>query len=201
MALEQPKKAQTAYFLWLSDNRAAIQKEIGSSKGPDVSKAAGQKWKQLQAAQKAPYEKRAVEEKAKYDKALEEFASEGGVRVRSTKGKGEKRKKDPNRPKKPAGGAYGVFLAEKRDSIVKSLLAHHKITDVSKKAGEMWKALSDTDRKPFEASYQEKLKAYKAAMEEYKNNGSGDADEDEEDEAGETEEAKSAAKKSRKAGA
>eukprot|EP00931_Biecheleriopsis_adriatica_P005280 TRINITY_DN106804_c0_g1_i1.p1 TRINITY_DN106804_c0_g1~~TRINITY_DN106804_c0_g1_i1.p1 ORF type:complete len:205 (+),score=74.44 TRINITY_DN106804_c0_g1_i1:74-688(+) len=204
MALEQPKKAPTAYFLWLSDNRAAIQREIGSMKGPDVSKAAGLKWKDLSATNKVPYEKKAAEEKATYDKAMEEFTNQGGVRVRSTKSKGdkgEKRKKDPNRPKKPAGGAYGCFLAEKRESIVKLLPGGHKITDVTKKAGEMWKALEGTEKKRFETAYQEKVKAYKAAMEEYRKNSGIDDDEDVEDEEEEAEEAKAPAKRSRKAGA
>merc|ERR1712070_953270 len=81
-----------------------------------------------------------------------------------------KKEKDPNKPKAPAGGAYGVFLAENRAKIVASLPKDHKITDVSKAAGEEWKALSDADKKPYQDKYAIKSEEYKKAMEEYKAN-------------------------------
>lgn len=204
MALEQPKKAPTAYFLWLSDNREAIQKEIGSKKAPDVSKAAGLKWKALSDVVKAPFEKKAAAEKIKYDSALQAFTDQGGVRKRSTKGKGEKKEKDPNKPKKPAGGAYGVFLAEKRESVKASLPAGHKITDVTKKVGEMWKTISESEKAKYEKVFAEKNAAWKAAMEEYKKNGGADDDGEEEDGEEEDEEEKvqePVSKRTRKAGA
>ncbi|CAE8722384.1 unnamed protein product, partial [Polarella glacialis] len=206
-AIEQPKKAQTSYFLWLSDNREALSKEAGSKAGSVVSKLGGQKWKEASASEKAPYEKRAAAEKEKYAKAFEAFTSQGGVHVRSTKSKkgekGEKKAKDPNRPKKPVGGAYGIFLAEQREAVKKSLPAGHKITDVAKKVGQMWAAVSDADKKKCEKLYIEKAEAWKAAMEEYKKTVGDDGEEDKEDEAKDEEEEddEPLAKKSRKAGA
>merc|ERR1711948_176639 len=135
--------------------------------------------------------------KAQYDKDMEAFLSGGGVkekgaaalRTEKRKANDGKKKKDPNAPKRPAGGAYGVFLAENRSKIVNSLPQGHKITDVTKAAGEQWKALSDAAKKPYEAKYQKKLAEYKAAMEEYKKTAGADADEeDEEDEEDEGEE-------------
>merc|ERR1719161_549667 len=103
---------------------------------------------------------------------MNEFKAAGGeVQKRKRKGKdgsSKRRKKDKNAPKKPAGGAYGVFLAAKREEIKASLPKDHKITDVSKAAGAKWKALSAAAKKPFEDQYQAKAKEYKAAMEEYK---------------------------------
>ncbi|CAE8613082.1 unnamed protein product [Polarella glacialis] len=205
MALEQPKKSQTSYFLWLSANREELAKQAGSKAGAVVSKFAGLKWKELSASAKAPYEKKAVDEKAKYDKAMESFTSQGGVRVRSTKVKAEKKVKDPNRPKKPVGGAYGIFLAEKRESVKKTLPADHKITDITKKVSQMWAVISEVDKNKCQKMYIEKAEAYKAALEEYKkNNGGGDADAGDDDEEEEEEAEKVVeplAKKSRKAGA
>lgn len=124
----------------------------------------------MTAEQKAPFEKKAEVAKADYEKAMGDFKEQGGVpqKRRSAKDKEEKPAKDPEAPKRPAGGAYGVFLAEKRDEIKKGLPADHKITDVAKAAGEAWKKLSEAQRKPFEEQYAAKSEAYKKEMEAYK---------------------------------
>merc|ERR1719230_870867 len=70
------KKPQSAYWLWLNDNREKIAKDLGSSKASDVSKKAGEKWKTVSAAEKKPYETKAAEQKAAYEKYI---ASEEGA--------------------------------------------------------------------------------------------------------------------------
>merc|ERR1712039_152524 len=95
-------------------------------------------------AQKAPYAKKYEAAKAQYDKEMETFLAGGGVkekgpaalRTEKRKAKDGKKKKDPNAPKRPAGGAFGVWLAENRSKIASSLPQDHKITDVTKAAGE-----------------------------------------------------------------
>merc|ERR1719311_1537628 len=112
--------------------------------------------------------------------------TKGTVALRSEKRKakegGLKKKKDPNAPKKPVGGAYGVFLAENRATIVKSLPAGHKITDVTKAAGEQWKALSDAAKKPYEEKFLKKQEEYQVAFAEYKKTLPEDAEEEDEEE-------------------
>merc|ERR1719265_1215055 len=146
-------------------------------------------------AQKAPYQKKYEQAKVKFDKDMAAFLAAGGEAVmgaralRTEKRKAKeggkmKKKKDANAPKKPAGGAYGVFLAENRAKIVQSLPASHKITDVTRAAGEQWKKLSDSQKKPYNDKYLKKKEEYEAALEEYKKN----MPEDEEDDAEEEEE-------------
>jgi len=132
----------------------------------------------------------------------------GAAALRSEKRKAKegKKKKDPNAPKKPAGGGYGVFLKENREKIVLTLPAGHKITDVAKAAGEQWKALPAATKKPYEDKFQKLIAEYRKAMEEYKKTHGADEGEDEdedEDEEDEEEEEEKAApkKKARKAGA
>jgi len=74
----------------------------------------------------------------------------------------------PERPtlKKPTGGGWGVFLQERRDEITKSL-AGQPCTAVVKKASELYKALTEEERKPFHAKYLELFETYKAAVAEY----------------------------------
>ena len=53
----------------------------------------------------------------------------------------KKQKKDPNAPKKPLT-AYMVWLQENRPNIKKKYPGL-SVTELSKKAGELWKALED----------------------------------------------------------
>jgi hypothetical protein len=75
----EPSRPRSAFGLWLGDNRAAITKEAGDTKGSVVGKIAGEKWKVLSAAQKAPGEMKAAALEAEFEKAMEEFVAAGGV--------------------------------------------------------------------------------------------------------------------------
>lgn len=69
----KPKKPQSSFWLWLADNRAAIMTEVGKRDGPSVAKHAGEKWKKVSDATKAPYEKRAQAAKEEHAKAMAEW--------------------------------------------------------------------------------------------------------------------------------
>ena len=43
----QPKRNQTAYFIWMNANREEIKKESPSLNVPDIAKTAGELWKAL----------------------------------------------------------------------------------------------------------------------------------------------------------
>jgi len=216
--MEQPKKpVGGAYGIFLTEKRPEFAKSCVGKQASAVSKMAGDAWKKISDAQKAPYQKKYEESKAKFDKDMAAFLAAGGektkgvagLRSEKRKAKDGKKKKDKNAPKKPAGGAYGVFLAENRAAIVKSLPAGHKITDVAKAAGEQWKALPEAAKKPFQDKFLKKQEEYKAALAEYKKNLPADAEEDEDEdeddaeegEEEEEEEEEPAPKKVRKAGA
>ncbi|XP_022102132.1 FACT complex subunit SSRP1-like [Acanthaster planci] len=76
----------------------------------------------------------------------------------------EKKEKDPNMPRRPSS-AYMIWLTEHREEIKKSYPGI-SVTEVSKKAGEMWNKLEDKSEWQEKAA---KLKeAYTRAMAEYK---------------------------------
>jgi len=64
------------------------------------------------------------------------------------KGKTEKRKKDPNAPKRGLS-AYMFFANDNRDK-VREENPGIKFGEVGKILGEKWKELTDKDKKPFE---------------------------------------------------
>jgi len=183
MAAEQPKKSMTAFFLYVEQQRPAIVKKLGEEakvKGMVVKTAAAQ-WKDLAEGAKAPYEAKAATAKAEYDTALENFKQMGGEVVRKRKADKEiKPKKDKDAPKKPAGGGFGVYLAENRQKIVKSLPAgSNATTDVSKAAGAQWKDLSGEEKKPYDEKFAQKMVEYKVAMDEYKAKNTAQEEEEE----------------------
>lgn len=213
IALEQPKRpAGGAWGIFLAEKRPEFMKACEGQPVSAITKLAGEKWKTIAAKEKDVYQKKYEATKAQFDKDMASFLAAGGektkgaaaLRTEKRKAREGKKKKDPNAPKKPAGGGYGVFLAENRASIVKSLPADHKMTDVGKAAGEKWRALSDAAKKPYQDKFLKKQEEYKAALAEYKKNLPEDEeeDDDEEDEDEEEEEEEEPApKKVRKAGA
>jgi len=173
--LKQPKKPLTGYFMWLGDNREAIVAASCSSHwSPALSKEAGLRWKNLSAVDKAPYETRAAEARADYDQALADYVAQGGV----VKKRGQKdtmvaeqpakRPKKEPMPKRPWGGAFGVFLAERREEFRKMLPDDCKLGDVTRAASETWKALPDDEKRAYEDVYARNLEDHKKAMEEYR---------------------------------
>jgi hypothetical protein len=74
----KPKKPMTPYMAWLKDNRAELSKDPSVVKVTDVMKIAGEKWKTVDAATKAKYEKLAEAAKAKYDKEIAEYKASKG---------------------------------------------------------------------------------------------------------------------------
>merc|ERR1719410_349165 len=115
------KKPQTAYWLWLGDNRDRIVKMLGSAKGPDVAKKGGEMWKDLGDAARLPYEKKAKEQKDAYDKFI--ASDEGAAKLKAFKDATQaakdqfKPKEDPNvEPEK--GDDEETVLQKKRGNTV-----------------------------------------------------------------------------------
>merc|ERR1719399_2296934 len=91
------KKPQSAYWMWLGDNRERIVTILGTAKGPEVSKKAGEMWKALTDADRRPYEKKAKEQKDAYDKYI--ASEEGAAKLKAFKD-ATKAAKDQFKPKK-----------------------------------------------------------------------------------------------------
>jgi len=74
---DAPKKASNAYLYYTKENREKVKKEMHAKdpaiKLTDVTKELGARWKSLTPVEKAPYDKLAKEDKARYDKEKEEY--------------------------------------------------------------------------------------------------------------------------------
>jgi len=156
-------------------------------------KMGGEAWKNTSEAEKAQFQKKYEARKAQFDKDMAAFLAAGGQKTKGAAGLRKERKraregktKDENAPKKPAGGGFGVYIADNRATIMKSLPPGSKAAEVTKIGGQQWSALSDEAKKPFQDKFLKKMDEYKVAIEEYQANlpeesEAEDAGSDEED--------------------
>uniref|UniRef100_A0A914H0T7 FACT complex subunit SSRP1 n=1 Tax=Globodera rostochiensis TaxID=31243 RepID=A0A914H0T7_GLORO len=71
-----PKRNQSAFFLWQSENRPQIKKPGDSV--VDTAARAGQMWKAMSADEKQPYEQKAKDDKERYEREMSEYQSKKG---------------------------------------------------------------------------------------------------------------------------
>ena len=70
----RPKRPQSAYFLWLGENRVRIKEELGGdAKVTEVTKEAGKQWKLVTAEEKAPFEETSNTEKQRYKVEMDTY--------------------------------------------------------------------------------------------------------------------------------
>lgn len=70
----KPKRAPTAFFIYLEDFRKLYKEQHPEVKGvAAVGKACGDKWKEMSEQEKAPYVAKAARKRAEYEKALASY--------------------------------------------------------------------------------------------------------------------------------
>jgi len=76
----QPKRPQSAYFMWLNEaGRKQIKEENPGISVTEVGKKSGQIWKEMTAEDKAEWEEKAKVAKAEYDEVYKTWLAEGGA--------------------------------------------------------------------------------------------------------------------------
>ena len=162
-----PKRATTAYFFFMADNRAKIiaDHKLDSKKVADVAKMAGKIWGEMDEKARKPYDERAARDKARYEEEKAAYVptedDEGGKKKKA------KKEKDENKPKRPMSG-YFFFLGDNRAKII----ADHKlegkaVSEVTKAAGVVWSSMDDAKKKPYMDKAVKAKAQYEKDMAEY----------------------------------
>lgn len=68
------------------------------------------------------------------------------------------------KPKRPCGGAWGVFMEDNRQTIMQNLPEGFKATAITKEGSKQWQALGESEKKEYQKKYEEKLAVFKQAM-------------------------------------
>jgi len=158
---ENLKRPQSAYFLWLNANRSLVEEKAGSKSGPAVGKLAGEMWKALPEKDQKVYQDQYLKAKATYDAYLK--SEEGAAAMKDLKEQKKEQKQDnlkkearkaakqvekDDKLKKPTS-AYWRWMNANRSKIEEAA-GSKSVGAVGAKAGEMWKNLSASEKKPFE---------------------------------------------------
>nr|XP_033489444.1 FACT complex subunit SSRP1a isoform X1 [Epinephelus lanceolatus] len=99
-----PKRPMSAYMLWLNSSRERIKSENPGISITEISKKAGEMWRQLGKDEKEEWETKAGEAKRQYDKAKKEYKESGGGATSTSKKESKKGGKKEDKKRKSAGG-------------------------------------------------------------------------------------------------
>ncbi|XP_037279963.1 structure specific recognition protein [Rhipicephalus microplus] len=94
----KPKRPPSAYFLWLAENREKIKKDNPGFSITDVTKRAGELWKEV--TDKSKWEEQAAEAAAKYKEAMAEY--QASQKDRPQESDDEKEQKKSVKKSKPS---------------------------------------------------------------------------------------------------
>uniref|UniRef100_A0A8C1GTU6 FACT complex subunit SSRP1 n=1 Tax=Cyprinus carpio TaxID=7962 RepID=A0A8C1GTU6_CYPCA len=99
-----PKRPMSAYMLWLNSSRDRIKSENPGISVTEISKKAGEMWKQLGKEKKEEWDVKAEEAKKEYDRAMREYKERGGGSSVSSKKKKKGGKNEEKKKRKSGGG-------------------------------------------------------------------------------------------------
>ena len=143
----KPKRAMVAFMFFSIDRRPATQKANPQMRIAEISKLLGASWREMSNKEKAPYDKKAAADKARYEKEMQSY-------------------KPPYKPKR-AMVAFMFFSIEQRPS-VQAKNKNMGIAEISKILGANWRGMSDKAKKPYQdlavkdkARYEKEMKSYK----------------------------------------
>ena len=91
----------SSYFIWMNENRDRIKEEYGCDGIAEVSKKAGEIWKEMTDAEKAPFEEKNREAKERYEEEMAEYnrkVESGEIVPVEGKGKAPKKKTTSSKP-------------------------------------------------------------------------------------------------------
>lgn len=167
-----PKKSMTSYMLWQAATRDAIKAENPGVPQQELMKIMSQKWKDLSEDDRETWKTKAASEFVSYKQRVKDYEASHPAPAAAAAdssdedAKKKKTKKDPNEPKRPMS-SYFLWTAANRQKL-KDEFPGLSITDFSKKAGELWKKVTEEEKKEFELKSQQLKAQYDLDMEEYR---------------------------------
>jgi high mobility group protein B3 len=159
-----PKRPLSSYMIFCQENREDIVAKHPEASAKDIMSIFGAEWKN---ADKSKYEEKAAKMKEQYNAAMEKWKAENSEHSehseddnhdnhsedeeekpkkskKSKSSKSDDDSSDEQKPKRPVS-PYILFCSEKREE-VKAEYPDMKPTEITRKLGEMWRALSEEEQ-------------------------------------------------------
>lgn len=145
----RPKRAMSAYTFYMQQMHAIIRAKNPGMSMTEVTRNVGQQWTAMADADKVSYVNMAQKDKARHDAEMVNYVPPPPQLIEKGRKGGKLRfKKDPNAPKRPLT-AYLIFTNEKRPALSANN-SGLKLSEIAKKIGLMWGAMSDHDKLPYQ---------------------------------------------------
>jgi len=159
-------------MFFANDKRQSVRDAHPELKITEVGKRLGEMWKALSESDRKKYETMAGSDKQRYEREMQSYQppeSDSDDYIdddTTTKKRKKKQKKDPNRPKRSMSSF--MFFANDKRAEVKAKYPDLKITDMTKKLAEMWKVITEDEKKKYENQANKDKDRYRLAMTTYK---------------------------------
>lgn len=167
-----PKRNMSAYLLYQNAMRDQFKRENPGMTFGQLAKYTSHMYKNLTPEEKATWEARAAQDKARYDAQISAYIpppghdSRGNVIEEQRPRKRTKRgPKDPNSPKR-ASGAYVFFTNEMRPQVMREFPGI-KFVEMGRILGERWRALTPHEKKRYEDMASEDKARFQREMQQY----------------------------------
>ena len=158
--VNHPKRPKTAFMFFSIAARPQVLEDIPGISFTEIGSEIGRRWGELDENEKVQYVQAAEQDAARYHKAMQTYDKPP---VEYIKGK---RRKDPNAPKR-AMSAY-LYYCEDYRQMVRNENPDKTIAEVAKILGEMWRALSDDDKAPYQEKATRDRDRYMKVMDAYR---------------------------------
>lgn len=147
-----PKKPLNAYMWFCNDKRDELKGK--GFNNTEILREMGRLWKELTDKKKKPYLKKAEEDKERYEEEMKNYVPTEEEKAallqneEKNKGKKGKKAKNVNKESKRPLGAFMLFRKDKYQQ-VKEENPDMKMGDIMKEIGDMWKNLSEKEKKKY----------------------------------------------------
>ena len=137
---ERPKRATTAYLVFLERHRKRVTEANPDTKPKEITTLLAIEWRKVSDDEKQECEAIAAQDKDRHAKEMAEYNTGNKKKTR--------KKKDPDRPKR-ATTAYMVFCNRHRKSVTEAN-TELKPKDVTAHLADLWKVVTDAEKQECE---------------------------------------------------
>lgn len=169
-----PKRPLSSYLLFQNAQRECYKRDNPGMTFGQLAKYTSHMYKNLTPEEKAVWEARSQQDKARYDAEIGTYVPPPGHDARGVliedmrpRKRNKRQPKDPAAPKR-ASGAYVFFTNEMRPKVLAEFPGI-KFVELGKVMGERWRALTPDEKKRFEDMAAEDKVRFQVEMQQYAN--------------------------------
>ena len=113
----QPKRNMSAYFIWMNEHREKIKSQYPDMSITEIGKKAGEMWREC--SDKSEWEKKAADDKKRYDAEMAKWLAEGGKEAMARARKAARQEK--RKTEKSASGTSAPSASSSSSSKAKNV--------------------------------------------------------------------------------